>query len=189
MKKHRSFTLFALALMASFSALGGEVSTQRAKALGAKFVEANFKNPTDLEWVYTAVTENGRPSFHAFNGTADGFVIISACDLTSPVLGYSETGSFSTFDIPSGLQYFLEGYGQSVDYAEERLQKADFTIVQEWTNLERLGKTQATRSGGGHRSSRRAGTRTATTTPAARKTTKAHAKEPTSAAWPRRWGS
>ena len=147
MKKHRSFTLLALALMASFSALGGEVSTQRAKALGAKFVEANFKNPTDLEWVYTAVTENGRPSFHAFNGTADGFVIISACDLTSPVLGYSETGSFSTFDIPSGLQYFLEGYGQSVDYAEERLQKADFTIVQEWTNLERLGKTQATRSG------------------------------------------
>ena len=140
MKNHRFYGLLVIVLMASVQVLGGEVSMQRAKALGAKFVEANFKNNTQLDWVYTAVTEEGRPSFHVFNGTTDGFVIISACDLTSPILGYSETGSFSTNDIPGGLAYFLDGYSQSVDYAEERLQKADFIVAKEWINLERCGR-------------------------------------------------
>ena len=147
MKNHRFFVLLAVVMMASAYAFGGEVSKQRAKALGAKFVEANFKNVTDLEWAYTAVTESGRPSFHVFNGTAGGFIIISACDLTSPILGYAETGRFDAENIPDGLSYFLDGYGQSVDYAEERLQKPEFVIAQEWSNLERFGKTNTEKHG------------------------------------------
>ena len=44
------------------------------------------------------------------------------------------------------MAYFLNGYGQSVDFAEENLTKADFGIAQEWENLERCGKTQTSRS-------------------------------------------
>ena len=146
MTKQRFNFILAVALLASIQVMGGEVSVQRAKALGTKFVEANFKNPTELDWVYTAVTPNGRPSFHAFNGTTDGFVIVSACDLTSPVLGYSNTGSFTVEDIPDGLSYFLDGYGQSVDLVEEKLQKPSFAITQEWENLDRLGKTKTEKS-------------------------------------------
>lgn len=146
MKNNRFYSLLAVLLMASAPLLGGTVSVERAKALGAKFVEANFKNDTQLEWVYTAVTEKGKASFHVFNGTSGGFVIVSASDLTSPILGYAETGAFNTENIPDGLAYFLEGYGQSVDFAEENLKKADFVIAQEWENLERCGKTQALRS-------------------------------------------
>ena len=146
MKNNRFYSLLAVLLMASAPLFGGTVSVERAKALGAKFVEANFKNDTQLEWVYTAVTENGKASFHVFNGTSGGFVIVSASDLTSPILGYAETGAFNTENIPDGLAYFLEGYGQSVDFAEENLKKADFVIAQEWENLERCGKTQALRS-------------------------------------------
>lgn len=138
--------ILVLMLSASLPMLGGSVGMQRAKALGAKFVEANFKNNTQLEWVYTAVTEGGRPSFHVFNGTEGGFVIVSASDLTSPILGYAETGSFQTENLPDGLAYFLNGYGQSVDFAEENLKKADFVIAQEWVNLERCGKTQTEKS-------------------------------------------
>lgn len=146
MKNNRFYSLLAVLLMASAPLFGGTVSVERAKALGAKFVEANFKNDTQLEWVYTAVTENGKASFHVFNGTSGGFVIVSASDLTSPILGYAETGAFNTENIPDGLAYFLNGYGQSVDFAEENLKKADFVIAQEWVNLERCGKTQALRS-------------------------------------------
>lgn len=146
MKNNRFYGLLAVLLMASAPLFGGTVSVERAKALGAKFVEANFKNDTQLEWVYTAVTEKGKASFHVFNGTSGGFVIVSASDLTSPILGYAETGAFNTENIPDGLAYFLEGYGQSVDFAEENLKKADFVIAQEWENLERCGKTQALRS-------------------------------------------
>ena len=146
MKTLRINLLVAVLLMASVPMFAESVEMQRAKALGAKFVEANFKNNTQLEWVYTAVTESGRPSFHVFNGTSGGFVIVSACNLTSPILGYAETGAFNTENIPDGLAYFLDGYGQSVDFAEERLKKADFVIAQEWENLERCGKTQTMKS-------------------------------------------
>ena len=146
MKNKRFIGFLVALLMASAPMFAGSVNVQRAKALGMKFVEANFLENTQLEWVYTAVTESGRPSYYVFNGTSGGFVIVSACDLTSPILGYAETGSFNVGNIPDGLAYFLDGYGQSVDFAEENLKKADFTIAREWESLERCGKTQTSKS-------------------------------------------
>ena len=104
MKHNGFYSLIAVLLMASMPLLGGTVGMERAKALGAKFVEANFKNNTELKWVYTAVTESGRASYHVFNGASGGFVIVSASDLTSPILGYAETGAFNTENIPDGFQ-------------------------------------------------------------------------------------
>ena len=146
MKNSRFYGFLAALFIVSAPMFAGTVEMQRAKALGAKFVEANFLKNTQLEWTYTSVTESGRPSFHVFNGNLGGFVIVSACDLTSPILGYSESGAFNMENIPDGLSYFLTGYGQSVDYAEENLKKADFVIAQEWENLERCGKTQTSKS-------------------------------------------
>ena len=142
MKNHRFYSLIALLLLASVTAFAGTVDVQRARALGEKFVEANFSKTTQLEWAYTSFTVKGNPSFHVFNGTAGGFVIVSACDLTSPILGYSETGTFSMENIPDGLSYFFDGYSQSVDYAEQRMKTTDFEIAREWDNLERCGQTQ-----------------------------------------------
>ena len=108
MKHNGFYSLIAVLLMASMPLLGGTVGMERAKALGAKFVEANFKNNTELKWVYTAVTESGRASYHVFNGASGGFVIVSASDLTSPILGYAETGAFNTENIPDGLSRFRD---------------------------------------------------------------------------------
>lgn len=146
MKNNRLLYIIIALMLTSVSALAGTVDKQQAARLGAKFVEANFAESTSLEWVCTAVTEKGNPSYHVFNGIPDGFVIVSACNLTSPILGYSETGYFDGNHIPVGLRYFLDGYGQSVDFAEEKLKKADFVIAKEWENLERCGKTQNSKS-------------------------------------------
>ena len=181
--KHSRFYCIAIALlMASTPMLAGTVSMQRAKALGEKFVGANFKNDNPLEWVYTAVTENGRPSFHVFNGTAGGFVIVSACDLTSPILGYAETGRFDAENIPDGLSYFLNGYGQSIDYAEERLKKPTSSSRRNGPTLSVLAKRKPKNTEQWSRSSPPVGTKTATIMQVAPKTMKALAKEPTSAA-------
>lgn len=147
MKNLKIYGILAVLLMVFPKMFGGTVEMQRAKALGARFVESNFLENRKLEWVYTAVTNSGRPAFHAFNGTSGGFVIVSASDLTSPILGYSETGVFNPENLPDGLRFFLDGYAQSVDFAEERMAKADFAIAQEWANLERCGMTQASKLG------------------------------------------
>ena len=139
-------TLLLVLSLLCLSAMGGNVSPERAKALGEKFVGANFKLASDLQWVCTAETAKGNPSYHVFNVLDGGFVIVSACDLTSPILGYSKTGHFNLNRIPDGLQYLLDGYGQSVDFAEERLTKASPEITQEWESLEQRGKLQAVKS-------------------------------------------
>lgn len=144
--KTQKIILFIALLTASVNMVGGTVGMQRAKALGLRFVEANFTQPVQLEWVYTAVTESGQSAFYAFNGTPDGFVLVSASDLTSPILGYSETGAFREEDLPDGLSYFLEGYRQSVDYAENNLDRAEEVIAQEWANLERVGRTKTAKT-------------------------------------------
>jgi len=146
MKHKRLVCIISSLLLASATAFAGSVSVQQAKTFGEKFVKANFSKTIQLEWVYTSVTMNGNPSFHVFNGSPDGFVIVSACSLTSPILGYSETGTFHVESIPDGLTYFFDGYGQSVDYAEEHLHEADFEIAREWENLERYGQTQVTKT-------------------------------------------
>ena len=87
--KNNRLSFIIILMLASVSAWASNVDVQRAKALGAKFVEANFTENTSLEWVCTAVTEKGNPSYHVFNGIPDGFVIVSACNLTSPILGNS----------------------------------------------------------------------------------------------------
>ena len=67
MKNHRFYSLIALLLLASVTAFAGTVDVQRARALGEKFVEANFSKTTQLEWAYTSFTVKGNPSFHVFN--------------------------------------------------------------------------------------------------------------------------
>lgn len=43
-----------------------------------------------------------------------GFLILSADDRFAPVLAYSETGSFDSDQMPSGLQYMLEFYNNEI---------------------------------------------------------------------------
>lgn len=43
-----------------------------------------------------------------------GFLILSADDRFAPILAYSETGSFDSDQMPSGLQYMLEFYNNEI---------------------------------------------------------------------------
>lgn len=147
MKTILKSTILGILLLAASQLFGGQVDVPQAKTLADKFVSANFNHNAPLTWVYTAVTENGRPAFHAFNGASGGFVIVTASDLTSPILGYSETGVFNPENLPDGLEGFLDGYAQSVDFAEERMTKADAVIQQEWENLEKHGRIQTAKLG------------------------------------------
>ena len=56
------------------------------------------------------------PAFYAFNADSGrGFVLISGDDAFSPVIGYSDHGSFSySEDMPDGLSRFLDSYSSYV---------------------------------------------------------------------------
>ncbi len=59
-------------------------------------------------------------NLYAFNIDIDGgFVLISASDLTQPVLGYSDSGQFGS-DIPAGLQELMEEMSTAISKIENR---------------------------------------------------------------------
>ena len=52
--------------------------------------------------------EGEAPAFHIFNGADGGFVIVAGDDCVAPVIGYSDTGSFITENMPENLAGWLD---------------------------------------------------------------------------------
>jgi hypothetical protein len=102
-----------------------------AKRLHAKSVtRSDFK----LNYIRTDVTPTVKASaattssstattdstayYYVYNvGSSQGFVIVSGDDAVKPVLGYALQGSFSTTNIPSNVQGWLDLYKKEIQYA------------------------------------------------------------------------
>lgn len=56
------------------------------------------------------------PAAYIFDrGNGVGYMIVSADDEVTPLLGYSDTGSVDTSDMPDGLRYWLEYYAAEIE--------------------------------------------------------------------------
>ena len=108
--KKRILTLVLLLLTAIFTAEANPVDMNTAREVAVKFVNANTQMPLrgsdDLQLVTTYNLSRGDAAFYVFN-TPNGFVIVSADDCATPILGYSEEGQFDTEDVPIQLQDYL----------------------------------------------------------------------------------
>lgn len=134
--------LLAVVLLAFNSLFANPVDANLAKELGQKFVSANFVQKSNvLELVYTETSESGEPCFYIFNVSNNGFIIISADDVTRPILGYSENGVFDVDNIVPGVGFMMDIYKESISYAKENNIAATMNIASEWKSLEATGKT------------------------------------------------
>lgn len=72
------------------------------------------KSGRDIAYKYVSSTDisskeqSGAPAFHIFNRDGQGFVIVAGDDCVAPVIGYSETGSFVTENMPANVAEWLE---------------------------------------------------------------------------------
>jgi len=109
MKKHILLSLVVLLGMTTLNAR--PIDAARAKAIGQKFVQANFNSnlrSNDLQLVYTGMSTRGEACFYAFNAGDGGFVIISADDRFRPIVGYSDRGPFETENMSPELTFYLD---------------------------------------------------------------------------------
>ena len=52
---------------------------------------------------------------YVFNVDGDGgFVVVSNDDRTTPILGYGDSGAFSTIEMPSNMRAWLQGYADEI---------------------------------------------------------------------------
>ena len=119
------------------------IGIQTAREVGAKFLSVNSKKPLrsidDLQLVITYICDSGDAAFYVFN-MPSGFVIVSADDCATPILGYSDEGQFDVENIPIQLQEYLHGFVEQIQYGIVNQTKADETRKQQWKLVKAIGR-------------------------------------------------
>ena len=141
--KKRILTLVLLLVAATFAAEANPVDLRTAREVAVKFMNANPKTSLqgtdDLQLVNTYNISSGDAAFYIFN-TSNGFVIVSADDCVTPILGYSYEGQFDVNNIPIQLQGILQGFVEQIQYGTDNHLGADETRARQWELVRATGR-------------------------------------------------
>jgi len=84
-------------------------------------------NPKDIEII---------PLLYIFNiGDDNGIILVSGDDIASPILGYTNSGSFDITSIPYNFQKWIEGYKSQINYAIENNLEPERYVKEQWESL------------------------------------------------------
>ena len=74
-------------------------------------------------------------AYYVFNrGARDGYVVVAGDDaVATPVLGYSENGTFDYEKIPENMRYWLDEYQRQIEYLQEKGVESSSVAPKEWT--------------------------------------------------------
>ena len=147
--KRSRLTVFLLLGMAGMMN-AAPVETPTIREVAMKFVNANADTPLqgvdDLQLVATYWIDRGDAAFHIFN-TPNGFVIVSADDCATPILGYSMTGQFDKSNLPPALEAHLLGFVEQIEYGVENRLEADENTARQWELVRTTGRLNDGRDG------------------------------------------
>jgi hypothetical protein len=105
----------------------------------AQFVAAKFMGTYDLQLAATYTTDKSSPVFYVFN-TMDGFVIVSADDCETPIIGYSHEGRFNPNDVPPQMEDYLQDFVARIQYGIENHIAADEIMARQWKLVKTTGR-------------------------------------------------
>jgi len=132
--------LFFLPLAATFA---NPIDDSTAKNVGYNFlltkINANkLISANNLKLAYTSIGTDGIACYYVFNLiTYKCFVIVSANDISTPILGYSTESNFDTTTkrLPLQMKDLLDNYSKKIDYAIKHKSAATVTIKNRWEQL------------------------------------------------------
>ena len=129
----KKLSLLALLVIFTLPIFAKHVDVETAKTVARTFWSQNVGQSTRAPFSdVTSQTEF--TNFYILN-TSDGFVIVSADDIATPILGYSENGAFSPENIPVNVLEWLQGYEDEIQYGIENGISASAEIAADWEKL------------------------------------------------------
>lgn len=143
---------FVLVLLMDLSLIlhANPVDLNAAREVGMKFMNVNAKvslrNIDELRLATTYRTADNQAAFYVFN-VDNGFVIVSADDCATPILGYSDEGQFVSDDLPIQLEAYLRHFVEQIQYGIENHLEADEEIAHQWALVNAVGRINDTRDG------------------------------------------
>ena len=123
------FAVFGLFL----ESFARSVDLEMAKTVGAKFMGTD-----DLQLATTYNTDKDAVAFYVFN-IPDGFVIVSADDCETPIIGYSHEGRFNPNDVPPQMENYLQDFVARIQYGIENHIVGDKGTAKQWELVKTIG--------------------------------------------------
>ena len=117
MKRITSLAIMSAATLGMFAApLTPEQALKRVH--GNSALKMPSKSGTSMKLSFSMQTQKGEPAVYIFDRPASsGYLIVSADDTATPLLGYADSGSFDANNMPPQLEWWLSEYASQIDYA------------------------------------------------------------------------
>ncbi len=115
--KKIQLSLLALTLTAMPMAARQLTPAEALSAAGmssANTAKGVLRAPSELKLIYTTEKNNLKTSYVFNRNNSDGFVILAADDVVTPIIGYSDKGSFDPNNIPFAMKGYLESIGEEI---------------------------------------------------------------------------
>lgn len=123
----KRFSLVIAILLASqfifAQAVSTSVSNREAMAYGLNYIKSQYPTRANVEvssYELLQSEETGKDCYHVFNFENGGFVIVSADRRGTPILGYSDEGSFNFSEVAPATREWVKQYMQQLDIIEAK---------------------------------------------------------------------
>ncbi len=131
----KRISLLCIAFFGLFlSTAARPIDLQTAQSIAVKFMGAS-----DVQLVSTYRTDKSGSAFYVFN-TDDGFVIVSADDCETPIIGYSLEGRFGPNTVPVQMEAYLQDFVARIQYGIENHLEADELTARQWELVKNTGR-------------------------------------------------
>lgn len=135
---------FLIALLFPISIFADNVTLDKAQTLAEKFLtKSSTKAGGNVRLVWDGESEatkaSSEPAYYVFQSDGGGFVIISACDAVTPVLGYSYSGTFISDNMPQNLSDWMGRLRSEIIKVRDAGEKPSIKVQKEWDNLSTSG--------------------------------------------------
>lgn len=141
MRNVLKLVLSLLLVMAMQQVMANPVDVNTAREAAFRFVNANaavtLRNLNDLSHVAT-FSAGDEAALYVFN-TLTGFVIVSADDCATPILGYGDGGQYDMASMPDPMVSYLQNYAEQIHYARVHQLVADEVTAAQWNNVMTTG--------------------------------------------------
>ncbi len=139
MKIRTLFLSFAILLLAGPTVFAKSVSKEEARKIAYNFFAQNIVNKLS-NWsldelnIVDVTTRNADevPMFYVFSNNGRGFILVSADDVFTPVLGFSYEDNFPEKGKVEQLDYILGDYQKEFEYAKTNNLTALDIVSQKW---------------------------------------------------------
>ena len=113
-----------LSIVGTMEALAGHVTPEQAEQSARAFLDSRQRAGQSARLKMarrqpmTQASDNA--AYYVFNvGEDAGFVMVSGVDRTPAILGYTDSGTFDTAQLPSDVRAWFDGYAEQLSYLEQ----------------------------------------------------------------------